>query len=70
MVNVTYYIDKSNTNKKGFSPVKANITINYKNLMFVHPKTGPFGASNIAKQQLIFITRCLLVSCLAQLESL
>lgn len=32
MVNVTYYIDKSNTDKNGLSPIKANITINYKNI--------------------------------------
>lgn len=29
---VTYYIDKSNRNKKGLAPIKANITVNYKNL--------------------------------------
>lgn len=32
MVNVTYYIDKRNSNKKGFSPIRANITIDYKNI--------------------------------------
>ena len=28
---VTFYIDKSNRNKKGLAPIKANITVNYKN---------------------------------------
>ena len=28
---VTFYIDKNNRNKKGLAPIKANITINYKN---------------------------------------
>lgn len=28
---VTFYIDKNNRNKKGFAPIKANITVNYKN---------------------------------------
>jgi len=28
---VTFYVDKSNRNKKGLAPIKANITINYKN---------------------------------------
>ncbi|MCW0483509.1 site-specific integrase [Gaoshiqia sediminis] len=30
MVNVTYYIDKNNANKKGFSPIKANIAVTVK----------------------------------------
>lgn len=29
MVNLTYVIDKNNTDKNGFSPIKANVTINY-----------------------------------------
>ena len=32
MVNVKFYIDKSNADKNGFSPIKANITIDYKNI--------------------------------------
>lgn len=32
MVNVTFYIDKNNADKKGFAPIKANVTINYKNI--------------------------------------
>jgi site-specific recombinase XerD len=29
MVNLTYVIDKNNTDKNGLSPIKANVTINY-----------------------------------------
>ncbi len=29
---VTFYIDKSNRNKLGLAPIKANVTINYKNI--------------------------------------
>ena len=32
MVNVTFYIDKNNSDKSGFAPIKANVTINYKNI--------------------------------------
>ncbi|NQU88188.1 MAG: integrase catalytic domain-containing protein [Mariniphaga sp.] len=32
MVNLTYYIDKSNADKNGYSPIKANVTIDYKNI--------------------------------------
>ncbi len=30
MVNVTFYIDKKNCDKKGFAPIKANVAVNYK----------------------------------------
>ena len=32
MANITFYIDKSNTDREGFSPIKANVTIDYKNV--------------------------------------
>lgn len=32
MVNVTFYIDKNNADKNGYSPIKANVTLNYKNI--------------------------------------
>ncbi|WP_297097519.1 phage integrase SAM-like domain-containing protein [uncultured Draconibacterium sp.] len=38
---VTYYIDKNNRNKKGLAPIKANITINYKNSSKIIDHTLP-----------------------------
>lgn len=38
---VTFYIDKSNRNKKGLAPIKANITINYKNTSKIIDHTLP-----------------------------
>jgi site-specific recombinase XerD len=38
---VTFYIDKSNRNKKGLAPIKANITINYKNISKIVDHTLP-----------------------------
>lgn len=32
MANITFYIDKNNSGKDGFSPIKANVTIDYKNV--------------------------------------
>ena len=38
---VTFYIDKNNRNKKGLAPIKANITINYKNISRIVDHTLP-----------------------------
>ena len=32
MANLTFYIDKNNADRDGFSPIKANVTIDYKNV--------------------------------------
>jgi len=32
MANITFYIDKTNSDREGFSPIKANVTIDYKNV--------------------------------------
>lgn len=31
MAKITYYIDKTNTDREGYAPIKANVTIDYKN---------------------------------------
>ncbi len=41
MVNVTFYIDKTNADKNGFAPIKANIAINYKNITSTVERVKP-----------------------------
>ncbi len=38
---VTYYIDKSNRNRKGLAPIKANISVNYKSVTKIIDHTLP-----------------------------
>lgn len=39
MANVTFYIDKANTDRDGYVPIKANVTIDYKNITKTVGKT-------------------------------
>lgn len=32
MANITFYIDKTNNDREGYAPIKANVTIDYKNI--------------------------------------
>lgn len=41
MVNLTFVIDKSNTDKNGFAPIKANVTIDYKKKRITIEKVKP-----------------------------
>ncbi len=41
MVKLTYIIDKSNTDKNGFAPIKANVTIDYKKKRITIEKVKP-----------------------------
>lgn len=41
MINLTFIIDKNNTDKTGFAPVKANVTINYKKKRITVEKVKP-----------------------------
>ena len=41
MINLTFVIDKNNTDKNGFAPIKANVTINYKKKRITVEKVKP-----------------------------
>ena len=41
MINLTFIIDKNNTDKNGFAPIKANVTINYKKKRIKVEKVKP-----------------------------
>jgi len=32
MFKITFYIDKANSNKEGFAPIKVNISLDYKDI--------------------------------------
>ena len=41
MANVTFYIDKTNKDRDGYAPIKANVTIDYKNITKTVGKIKP-----------------------------
>lgn len=41
MANVTFYLDKSNTDREGYAPIKANVSINYKDVTKIVSRTKP-----------------------------
>jgi len=41
MANITFYIDKTNNDKEGYAPIKANVTIDYKNITKTVGKIKP-----------------------------
>jgi len=41
MINLTFIIDKNNTDKNGLAPIKANVTINYKKKRYIVEKIKP-----------------------------
>lgn len=41
MANVTFYIDKTNNDRDGYAPIKANVTIDYKNITKTVGKIKP-----------------------------
>ena len=41
MANITFYIDKNNNDRDGYAPIKANVTIDYKNITKTVGKIKP-----------------------------